>query len=159
MRCAAQACERAKTDPATKPVVFTDAAFLKPLPDGVPPQFAAEVRDYFLRNARFSAVALKPRTPDARAEVELQAQQAFSAPTTAGSDHVFMVVEEQDADTIIREIDARLRTLLATAGAADTSEIPGATAAPPTARTREILKQVLEMLGEGMHAMPGAREG
>ena len=146
VRCAAQACERAKEEGQTA-VTFGDTAFLPPPPARVPRELVAAVRQYLVLQRDFSVVGLKPRTLRVLAEVEAQVREAFSAPTAVGDDCLFVVLEEWDADTAIREVDSRLHNLLQTAGAADVSEIPGPTAAPPTARASAIISQMLEMLG------------
>jgi len=147
VRCAAQACERAKQGQAGAAVTFCDEAFLAPLPERVPEDLVAAVRDFLLLQRNFSVVGLIPRTLDALAEIETRVREAFSAPTAAGDACLFVVLEEWDADAAIREIDTRVHDLLQTAGAADVSEIPGPNAAPPTARAAAIISQMLEMLG------------
>jgi len=147
VRCAAQACERAKEGEVQAAVTFRDAAFLPPPPARVPRELVAAVRQYLVLQRDFSVVGLKPHTRRVLAEVETRVREAFSAPTAAGDGCLFVVLEEWDADTAIREIDSRLHDLLQTAGAADVSEIPGPTAAPPTARASAIISQMLEMLG------------
>jgi len=147
VRCAAQACERAKEGEGDTAVTFCDEAFLPSPPEHVPGDLVAAVRDYLLLQRNFSVVGLVPRVLDALAEVETQVREAFSAPTVAGDDCLFVLLEERDADTAIREIDTRMHDLLQTAGAADVSEIPGPTVAPPTARASAIISQMLEMIG------------
>jgi len=147
VRCAAQACERAKDGAGETVVTFCDEAFLMPLPGHVPGDLVAAVRDYLLLQRSFSVVGLIPRECDALAEVENRVREAFSAPTVAGDDCLFVVLEECDADTAIREIDTRMHDLLRAAGAADVGEIPGPSVAPPTARASAIISQMLEMIG------------
>jgi len=147
VRCAAQACERAKQGEDHAAVTFCDEAFLPPRPERVPMDLMVAVREYLLLQRNFSVVGLKARTLDALAEVENRVRQAFSAPTAAGDSCLFVVLEEWDAEAAIREIDTRMHDLLQTAGAADVSEIPGPNAAPPTARASAIISHMLEMLG------------
>ena len=147
VRCAAQACERAKEGEDRTAVTFCDEAFLPTPPEQLPGDLVAAVRRYLLLQRNFSVVGLIPRALDALAEVETRVREAFSAPTVAGDDCLFVLLEERDADTAIREIDTRMHDLLQTAGAADVSEIPGPTVAPPTARASAIISQMLEMIG------------
>lgn len=147
VRCAVQACERAKQAQAHAAVTFCDDAFLPPPPECVPRDLVVAVREYLLLQRNFSVVGLKARTLEALAEVETRVREAFSAPTAAGDACLFVVLEEWDAEAAICEIDTRVHDLLQTAGAADVSEIPGPAAAPPAARASAIIAHMLDMLG------------